>query len=270
MQFNGQNLLIWVDKNGIEHEVTLDSNNCDSKRPVWQTDSGSINEKELLPITAIKYGPLLYAEEMGKVKVGPLECNPLESHEIIDVNKLSDQVEKLEDGLNASIIEHATEISHLTDKLDATNTKIEQQNEVVLKVKKQCDCPTQDTNYRLISRRCYYYDSSMMTYEKAKQLCATKFLGGKLFEPENLAINNLVWNSFKDINIGSSWIGINEKNSENIFHYDKSGIKVPFNPRWYPKSGNRYANTCVVIFTGGQWYDYPCTNEYNRKVLCEQ
>ena len=50
MQFNGQNLLIWVDKNGIEHEVTLDSNNCDSKRPVWQTDSGSINEKDLLPI----------------------------------------------------------------------------------------------------------------------------------------------------------------------------------------------------------------------------
>ena len=50
MQFNGQNLLILVDKNGIEHEVTLDSNNCDSKRPVWQTDSGSIKEKDLLPI----------------------------------------------------------------------------------------------------------------------------------------------------------------------------------------------------------------------------
>ena len=39
-----------MDKNGIEHEVTLDSNNCDSKRAVWQTDSGSINEKDLLPI----------------------------------------------------------------------------------------------------------------------------------------------------------------------------------------------------------------------------
>ena len=39
-----------MDKNGIEHEVTLDSNNCDSKRPVWQTDTGSINEKDLLPI----------------------------------------------------------------------------------------------------------------------------------------------------------------------------------------------------------------------------
>ena len=39
-----------MDKNGIEHDVTLDSNNCDSKRPVWQTDTGSINEKDLLPI----------------------------------------------------------------------------------------------------------------------------------------------------------------------------------------------------------------------------
>ncbi len=42
--------MLWVDKNGIEHEVTLDSNNCDSKRPVWQTDSGLITEKDLLPI----------------------------------------------------------------------------------------------------------------------------------------------------------------------------------------------------------------------------
>ena len=50
MQFNGQNLLTWVDKNGIEHKVTLDSNNCDSKRAIWQTDSGFITEKDLLPI----------------------------------------------------------------------------------------------------------------------------------------------------------------------------------------------------------------------------
>merc|ERR1719362_1490928 len=133
LKFNGQNLLTWVDKNGIEHKVTLDSNNCDNKRPVWQTDSGSINEKELLPITAMKYGPLLYAEEMGKVKVGPLECISLESHEIIDINKLSDQVEKLEDVLNATIIEHATEISRLEDKFDATNTKVAKLDKVVLK-----------------------------------------------------------------------------------------------------------------------------------------
>ena len=160
-QFNGQNLLSWVDKNGIEHKVTLDSNNCDSKRPVWQTDSGSINDKELLPITAIKYGPLLYAEEMGKVKVGPLECISLESHEIIDINKLSDQVEKLEDVLNATIIEHATEISRLEDKFDATNTKVAKLDKVVLK------CPSGNTNYKLISGRCYYLDIRKESYEKA-------------------------------------------------------------------------------------------------------
>ena len=40
--------------------------------------------------------------------------------DIIDINILSDQVEKLEDGLNATIIEHATNISRLEDKLDET------------------------------------------------------------------------------------------------------------------------------------------------------
>ena len=265
MQFNGQNLLSWVDRNGIEHKVTLDSNNCDSKRPVWQTDSGSINEKELLPITAIKYGPLLYAEEMGKVKVGPLECNPLESHEIIDIKTLSDQVEKLEDGLNATIMEHATDISHLEDK-------VEEHNEVFLKVKKQFDCPIENANYRWISGRCYYLDlGSPMTYEKAKQLCAKKFVGGKLFEPENLSSNILVWNSFKDdftpIGYGP-WLGINEKNSENIFHHESNGVKISYNPPWAYGYGNKHTNSCVYFWTGGKWRDQTCSN--NQRVLCEQ
>ena len=266
MQFNGQNLLSWVDRNGVEHKVTLDSNNCDSKRSVWQTDSGSITEKELLPIKAIKYGPLLYAEEMGKVKVGALECNPLEYHEIIDIKKLSDQVEKLEDGLNATIIEHATDISHLEDK-------VEEHNEVFLKVKKQFDCPIfNHTNYRSINGRCYYLDLGKMTYEEAKRLCADKFVGGKLFEPENLRIHNLVWKTFKDImpSYVAPWIGINEKNSENNFHYDSSGVKLPFNPPWESGTGDRYESSCVIVivWTNGEWYDVPCSNKY--RVFCEQ
>ena len=44
----------------------------------------------LAPIKAIKYGPLMHAEEMVKVKVGALECNPLEAREIIDIKELSD------------------------------------------------------------------------------------------------------------------------------------------------------------------------------------
>ena len=70
----------------------------------------------------------MHAEEMVKVKVGALECNPLESHEIIDINELSDQVEKLEEGLNSTIIEHANTISRFEDKFDATNTMIEEEN----------------------------------------------------------------------------------------------------------------------------------------------
>ena len=264
MQFNGQNLLIWVDKNGIEHEVTLDSNNCDSKRPVWQTDSGSINEKELLPIRAIKYGPLLYAEEMGNVKVGPLECNPLESDKIIDIKKLSDKVGKLEDGLNATIIEHASEISRLKDKFNATRTKIEELDEVVLK------CPTDNMYYKFIAGRCYYLEKDTMTYEKAKQHCSTKFVRGKLFEPESIAIFNLVVNTFKDLPTWPkwAWIGVNEKNSENNFHYDSTGVKISFNPPWKSGYGNKNSNSCIMIWTNLKWYDWPCSK--TQTFLCEQ
>ena len=213
----------------------------------------------------------MYAEEMGKVKVGTLECNPLESHEIIDIKNLSDQMEKLEEGLNATIMQHDADISQLEDKFNATNTKIEKLNEAFLNMKKIVRCPTEDTNYRLISGRCYYLDlGDLVTYENAQRFCAEKFVGGKLFEPENLSINNLVWNSFKDIMPSSyaPYIGINENNSENNFHYDSSGVKISFIPPWETGSGNRDENTCVYIWTDGKWGDYRCS--YGRRALCEQ
>ena len=70
----------------------------------------------------------MHAEEMVKVKVGALECNPLEAREIIDIKELSDQVEKLEEGLNSTIIEHANTIFRFEDKIDTMNTMIEEEN----------------------------------------------------------------------------------------------------------------------------------------------
>ena len=215
----------------------------------------------------------MHAEEMVKVKVGALECNPLESEEIIDIKILSDQVEKLEEGLNATNIEYSTDISRLEDKLDATITKVEEHKEVFLKVKKTVGgCPTEDRNYNLIDGRCYYLSLDRMTYENAKSLCAAKFVGGKLFEPEDVAKNNFVWNAFYDLHSSAStddiWIGVNEKNSENNFQYDSSGLQITFNSPWGYGSGNRHANSCVLIGSDGLWYDYICSS--TRRFLCEQ
>ena len=139
-----------------------------------------------------------------------------------------------------------------------------------MKVKKQFECPTENTNYRLISGRCYCYDSSYMTYEEAKRRCSSKFVGGKLFEPESIAIFNLVVNTFKDLPTWPkwAWIGVNEKNSENNFHYDSTGVKISFNPPWKSGYGNKNSNSCIMIWTNLKWYDWPCPK--TQTFLCEQ
>ena len=105
---------------------------------------------------------------------------------------LASNLEDKFEGLNATIIEHETNISHLEDKFDTTNITVEEQNEVILKVKKQISCPTENTYYRWISGRCYYLDIRKESYEKAKKLCAETFVGGKLFEPENLSFLKII------------------------------------------------------------------------------
>ena len=159
------------------------------------------------------------------------------------------------------------EHAKINETLEGFSVKIEE-HKGLLKVKgEQFGCPTENTKYRLINDHCYYHHSVEMTYDEAKKLCATKFVGGKLFEPESLAKNNLVWNAYKDY-WPAPWIGINEKNSENNFHYDSTGENPPFNQPWHPTYSNRYPNACAVIFKGGKWYDQKCSDTYF--VLCEQ
>ena len=63
-----------IEGNCVDEDVAC---NCDSKTPTWLKDSGLITEKELLPITAFKYGPMKYDIEEAKVQVGKLKCSGL-------------------------------------------------------------------------------------------------------------------------------------------------------------------------------------------------
>ena len=64
-------MLSWLDRNGQAHTVTnLGQNVCNLKNPVWQVDAGLIEDKDLLPITSIKYGGLEFEAQKAIIKVG--------------------------------------------------------------------------------------------------------------------------------------------------------------------------------------------------------
>ena len=48
--------------------------NCDAKLPDWAIDTGIIEAKEILPITEVFYGPLLFDIEKANFSIGSLKC----------------------------------------------------------------------------------------------------------------------------------------------------------------------------------------------------
>ena len=56
--------------NGV---LTYDCN-CDSNLPIWASDDGKITAKDLLPMTQVFYGPLLYDIENANFTIGRLRC----------------------------------------------------------------------------------------------------------------------------------------------------------------------------------------------------
>ena len=51
------------DDSCLSNEVTTFPCNCDANLPIWAQDIGYITAKDLLPITQVFYGPLLYDSE---------------------------------------------------------------------------------------------------------------------------------------------------------------------------------------------------------------
>ena len=49
--------------------------NCDSKSPEWFNDEGIITAKDILPISSVVYGPLVFNAEVANFTIGPLKCS---------------------------------------------------------------------------------------------------------------------------------------------------------------------------------------------------
>ena len=48
--------------------------NCDASYPIWASDAGIIDAKEILPITQVFYGPLNMEFSKANYTIGGLKC----------------------------------------------------------------------------------------------------------------------------------------------------------------------------------------------------
>ena len=93
---------------------------------------------------------------------------------------------------------------------------------------------------------------------------------GKLFEPRDLATNNLVTNYAFGIRNKRSWLGINEIDIEGTFQYATGGNLVFTN--WRSGAPDNYGNDqdCGMVRfpTGWEWEDENCDLEKHASI-CE-
>ena len=46
-------------------------------------------------------------------------------------------------------------------------------------------CPTNQAGYHLVGGQCYFFSGENHDFDAQQALCATKFQGGRLFEPRS-------------------------------------------------------------------------------------
>merc|ERR1719367_1194131 len=93
-----------------------------------------------------------------------------------------------------------------------------------------------------------------MEFEEAQENCATKFPGGRLFEPHTKSIHDKVVKAEKDVTRRRHYfyIGITDKTTEGIWRYESSGNKVSDSMTlpWISGSGNRgTSRNCVETYS---------------------
>merc|ERR1712200_178732 len=81
MGYNGrykhENYLQWRDRHGSYHNFpSTMGKNCNRNQPTMTNDTIVMNDQSLLPITGVRYGPIRFDQQIAKVSISPLQCEP--------------------------------------------------------------------------------------------------------------------------------------------------------------------------------------------------
>ena len=138
----------------------------------------------------------------------------------------------------------------------------------------ECECLKLGDTYTFILGKCYYVEINLLNYYDAIVNCQNQFgynHSGKLFEPRDLATNNLVTNYAYGIRNNRFWLGINEIVIEDTFQYATGGNLVFTN--WEAGQPDNYAGVQDCVLNRGDigilenWDDFNCNTKYFS--ICE-
>ena len=196
-------------------------------------------------------------EEMFEIK---LDQQKNDFVQLLDA-KMEQQNENCNQRMNEKFEEFQTALEYLTDRLT---------------------CPT---NWKKVLDSCILLSSESADFDTAIEKC--KDLGGKLYEPQSLFHNQLVYAliEIKGLEGSGFWIGIHDKFTEGSFVYQSNNRSIAFQ-HWgsfNDVSGAQPNNlggiqNCVTIAavtqswngTKGAWNDEKCSQIHNRRFICEK
>ena len=134
-------------------------------------------------------------------------------------------------------------------------------------------CPTENSNYRYILGRCYFFESEELDFDRAQTNCQGKFpRGGHLFEPTSLQLNKEIAKEAIEVTgVSRKWIGVHDKQVEGTFKYASNELSLAFTPLWQannPSNGGGSGENCIEFGSGGhKWNDNSC--EAELMSVCE-
>ena len=242
--------------------TNLNESSCDLKEPVWLSNSATIEDQNLLPVSAVRYGPHKYELYNANITIGSLQCQPETEEERFNAKvefegleeKVNEIVLNLEqnNGTDQDLIQRVVEleeteefdekISGLTDRiieLEETNITIHENFD---KIKKQDGCPTNlSSEYKIFATKCHYFEAEKLNFADAQKNCATKFgfFGGHLAEPQT-AKRSKELNTYAEEILSKTnyWIGYDcLGRGEGNFRYPSTNTPLSF-IGFYPGSSN--------------------------------
>ena len=128
-------------------------------------------------------------------------------------------------------------------------------------------------NYKVISGSCYYFENTKTkNYADAQLNCQNKFdkLGGKLFEPLSVEINDKVLIASREVVSGWFYIGVKRNETAGSdFKFVSSGVTVPYAISWQSTpSTSDSTHQCVYALSKRlTWINRNCN--LNQYSICE-
>ena len=136
----------------------------------------------------------------------------------------------------------------------------------------ECECLKLGDTYTFILGKCYYVEIKLLNYTDSMVNCQNQFGSnhtGKLFEPRDLATNNLVIEYAQGIKYTHFRFGIDDIDVEGTFQYATGGDLVFTN--WFGTQPDNYnGNQDCGLFTVTsvpKWDDENCNTKYSS--VCE-